>query len=106
MSYLTDVTMILTDWRDRERFEELVEKHEGYRPARHESSGGKAATNYVYCLGVNYAKPELLDALVEGPWHRGSVLYLEREYWPRPLVKVYGDVPANGWAEEPEMAWW
>lgn len=102
MSNVTDLTMILTDWRDKERFEDLIEEHCLIRPAT-ARNGGKCMGSYVYCMGLNYAKPELLDALLEGPWSSGSTLYLEREEWLWPLVKIFGDVPVLGWAATPEV---
>lgn len=104
MSYVTDVTMILTDWHDKQRFERLVEEHAGFTPAAAEPRGPNCTGNATYALGLDYAKRELLDAILAGPWSSGSVAFIWCEACRRPQIKVFGPAPAGGWADEPEIA--
>lgn len=103
MSYVTDVTMILTDWREKKRFEELVLEHEGFTPELAETLGPNCTGAYTYALGLDYAKQALLVAILAGPWSRGSVAFIECESWDRPQIKVFGAVPAGGWAAGAEI---
>jgi hypothetical protein len=104
VSYLTEVTVILTDWRQKHVFEDLVEKHEGFRPEPVETWGPNATGSYVYVLGLDYAKPELIDALTEDRWSGGTVVWIEDESWERPWIRVGGRAPEGGWSARPEVA--
>lgn len=102
MSYVTEVTVILTDWRQRHLFEDLVEQHAGFRPEPAETWGPNCTSSHVYVLGLDYTS-ELAEAIQEGPWSAGSVVWVEHEAYSRPVVKVFGPVPMGGWSSEPEI---
>lgn len=104
MSYVTDVTVILTDWHDKARLKSIVQYWAGFTPAAVELSGPNCTGCDTYALGLDYALPELLDALLAGPWSPGTVVYIHDEGWVRPQITVFGAEPVGGWASTPEVA--
>ena len=81
VSYVTAVVAILNypTLRDRRRFEELVQRYAGFTPEPVAPSGPNFTGLEVYHLGLDFAAPELIEALTIGPWPRGSTLRIEPE---------------------------
>lgn len=104
MSYVTDVTVILTDWNDKARLESIVQHWAGFTPLAAEPSGPNCTGCHAYVLGLDYAAPALVDDLLGGPWAPGTVVFVEDESWIRPQIRVFGAVPSGGWASTPEIA--
>lgn len=104
VSYVTEVTAILTDWQQGKVFEDLVEQHEGFRPEPAETWGPNCTSSQVYVLGLDYATPDLIIALMETRWATGTVVWIEDEAWARPWIHVGGRTPDGGWSARPEPA--
>lgn len=100
---VTDVVLIIPHfpYDARDRFNALTTAHLGHPIEPHEESG-KSSGQLVYHLGANYMQAEFRDALIAGPWPDGSVLFMHHENDDRPLIKVFGKEPDDGWASEPD----
>jgi hypothetical protein len=107
MSNVTSIvlTMPHDDENDhRERFERAVQEHAGFRPEPTPDAGTKGSDLDVYHCAVNYITGDLLNALVAGPWPRGTVLCVQPEDRQQ-FVKVFGAPPASGWDSVERMEW-
>lgn len=103
MSVVTDVTVILGcgEHEDRARLVALFREHEGIDAAPVDTQGSKVPGVETYAFGLNYAKIELLDALIEGPWEDGTVVFIDSESDASPRIKVFGEFSS----ESPPSVW-
>ena len=90
MSVVTDVTVVLVDHRDKPKLGTLFMEHEGIEVEPVETQGSKVPGSYTYAFGLNYAKPELLEALLAGPWADGTVVFIDSEMESERQIKVFG----------------
>lgn len=92
MSVVTEIVFVTTSRSANERFvaivEELEELHNKYGtlPCQGPNENGL----YVFSLGVDYARPELLAALRNEPWAFHTMLWIGEEVCDGPEVWVNG----------------
>jgi hypothetical protein len=98
MSLVTDVVFVTPKYADRgtakERFQELFRTlytryEDRWIPQPAGDGGTKASGAVVFHLGVNYLDGELKEALVAGPWPKGTVLYIDEEDSDHPEVHTW-----------------
>lgn len=81
MSYVTAVVAVLANPTrdDRQRFEDLVQRYAEFTPEAVDPQGPNFTGLAVYHLGLDFADPALIEALMVGPWPHGSTLRIESE---------------------------
>lgn len=98
MSLVTDVVFVTPTWvkqgeagkRFQELFATLYTRYTNrWIPQPAEDGGTKVSGATVFHLGVNYMDTELKEALIAGPWPKGTVLYIDEDDSDYPEVHTW-----------------